>query len=304
MSVNIVSWNLQNLSRKKSDEKLNIIAAELSKYDVAAVQELRDKDVAHILSKKTGMKFILSDPVGSETSGLKGIRKEYYGFFWKDSVQIKTVSNIKATNVFTRTPFAAYFKAKNFDFVLVNIHIVWGKAKDRKQELKHLNDLVEKLQEFCKTEKDLIICGDFNSELCESNCGNWCPALKPPEISNIHGKLYDNFWVPRNTKYLSHGVSKVNDISDHYPIFIEFIDVDNDEDTDIKLDFEMGCKMSKKGTVYSFLKDLENSYDFLFPDKTYFEHYKKFILSLPKEWRDKRFENWKNKKYDICIKDI
>jgi hypothetical protein len=83
--------------------------------------------------------FVTSLPVGRT-------KKEIYAFFFKSSI----ISVLGTPYVyddshddFIREPYIACFKAGNFDFVLINIHVLWGEsAAERKEEKKLLDNIL------------------------------------------------------------------------------------------------------------------------------------------------------------------
>ena len=61
-----------------------------------------------------------------------------------------------------REPFFAKFKAGNFDFYVISIHIIWGDSvTERRAEVLLLDDVYLSVQNM-DAENDIILMGDFN----------------------------------------------------------------------------------------------------------------------------------------------
>ena len=160
---------------------------------------------------------------------------------------------------FVRTPYAVGFRSKNQTFILVTLHIKYGKkAKERKPELKAiahwLSDWAKNISEY---NQNLIALGDFNidkrGDLLDQTFlseGLFVPeALQNEEVTRSifdETKYYDQIaWfngnndVPKLSLEFKNGgnydfVGKVLQnrpltkqqlsfhISDHYPLWAEF----------------------------------------------------------------------------------
>jgi hypothetical protein len=78
--ITIASWNIRILSNNsRDDDELKVIASLLSKFDIVAVQEVRDLQVLDRLKAMLpGFEYAASPEVG------RG-QKEIYAFMWKAS---------------------------------------------------------------------------------------------------------------------------------------------------------------------------------------------------------------------------
>ncbi len=121
-SIKLATWNIRILSNgSRDDTELAEIADILQRYDLIAVQETRDTTVLNRLKNfLPEYDYIASDPVGTSV-------KELYVFFYKISI----ISPIGTAYIypdpndnFIREPCVACFQAGNFDFTLVNIHML------------------------------------------------------------------------------------------------------------------------------------------------------------------------------------
>ncbi|WP_299060257.1 endonuclease/exonuclease/phosphatase family protein [uncultured Polaribacter sp.] len=186
----IASWNIRafgNLTRKwDSDDddspkrdlhSILCIAEIIRRFDVIAVQEVKAniralRDTMKVLGENWSM--ILTDvSKGSSGNGermaylfdtrrvkLSGLAGELVvPNEWTDKAKQETLDE-----QFVRTPYAVSFKSNNQTFILVTLHILYGKkSKDRIKELK---GIAEWLSDWAKDinayHQNLIALGDFN----------------------------------------------------------------------------------------------------------------------------------------------
>src|SRR5690606_29179916 len=85
--VTLVSWNLKNFGKSKTDEQIFYIANLLCDYDIIAIQEVvtgiegnkRIAELADELNRKGNKwNYVISDPTNSS-----GQRSERYAYLWK-----------------------------------------------------------------------------------------------------------------------------------------------------------------------------------------------------------------------------
>lgn len=186
----IASWNIRafgNLTRKwDSDDddspkrdlhSILCIAEIIKRFDVIAIQEVKAniralRDTLKVLGNNWSL--ILTD-VNKGDSG-NGERMAY--LFDTRRVQMsglagelvvpnewtKTASQEALAEQFVRTPYAVSFKSNNQTFILVTLHILYGKkSSDRIKELKGiakwLSDWAKDINVY---HQNLIALGDFN----------------------------------------------------------------------------------------------------------------------------------------------
>jgi endonuclease/exonuclease/phosphatase family metal-dependent hydrolase len=192
----LASWNIRNISKSKSEEKLQKILDIFTRFDLVAVQEVRDVEVLETMLKLLGnnWSYRVSGQVGTAK------HKERYAFFWRTSaVQLisePALLNEETKDYFVREPFIGYFRAGVFDFVLATVHIVWGDSiAGRREEIKQLDKVLLAISDAAKSEKDIILCGDFNmppSDLSWSVDG-WQNLIDEPARTVVGDtSLYDN----------------------------------------------------------------------------------------------------------------
>ncbi|MEQ3665431.1 endonuclease/exonuclease/phosphatase family protein [Olleya sp.] len=186
----IATWNIRafgNLTRKwDSDDEdspkrdlhsILCIAEIIKRFDVIAVQEVKDniralRDTLKVLGSNWSL--ILTDvnkgKVGNgermaylfdtrrvQLSGLAGelvVPEE-----WEDSIKDNALSN-----QFVRSPYAVSFKSGKRTFILVTLHILYGKNK--KNRIPELRGIAKWLRDWADNvnayHQDFITLGDFN----------------------------------------------------------------------------------------------------------------------------------------------
>lgn len=281
----IGSWNIRafgNLTRKwDSDEtdspkrdlhSVLCIAEIIKRFDVIAIQEVKAniralRDTLKVLGENWSM--ILTD-VSKGDSG-NGERMAYLfdtrrvklsglaGELVVPNEWTDTASQEALTEQFVRTPYAVSFKSNEQTFILVTLHILYGKkSADRIKELKGiakwLSDWAKDINAY---HQNLIALGDFNIDergdlLDETFLSEG--LFVPPELQNEEvtrsifdeTKYYDQIaWFngsgnqPRlSMEFINGGnydfvgralsnrtLSKLSLsylISDHYPLWAEF----------------------------------------------------------------------------------
>lgn len=268
-------WCAEESDRPKRDMHALLCIAEIvSRFDVVALQEVKDniKALRHMM-KKLGpdWAFILTDATmgsrGNEErmafvfdtrrvrpSGLAGelvVPEEWIG---RASIDKSTL-----TRQFARTPFAVSFVSGGETFILVTLHVIYGKGPEERTS--ELCGIAEWLADWAKREQswghNLIALGDFNIDRKEDEnyMAFTSTGLRPPAeldcvprtIFRPRGeKRYDQIawfsekgaapvlsltysgkagcfdFTPLVLQSLSRNALSWR-ISDHYPLWVEFL---------------------------------------------------------------------------------
>ncbi len=244
MEIKIGSWNMQNFSYNsifpksksakstKKTGKTEEICKILMQFDLIALQEIRDeKGVEYLVSKMNDYSFWVSDPICSTetTSHLKGVHKERYAFIWNNKIKcLKSPVLFNCDKSFVRSPAVGFFGIMNsqeiiFDFIISTVHIIWGKKRDREEEILKIKELMNKVHVLANAEKDIIFCGDFNTDMHG--------IITEPTVVNSKSH-YDNFVYSKIPEIVGGGVYKFEDqaLSDHYPVYINILATKDDDD--------------------------------------------------------------------------
>lgn len=178
----LATWNVREFGNTKSGgrekEPLLYIAEIMSRFDMIAMQEVRDNldaldELMYYLGK--WWKYLVSD-VTFGTQGnhersafIYDTRKIEFGGLAGELVPSTTKSNgeLKSDFGFARTPFIAGFRAGWFKFTLCTQHFYYGESKsDDPQRLKEAETVVKLLTERMKSKdswaNNAILLGDFN----------------------------------------------------------------------------------------------------------------------------------------------
>ena len=255
-TISMAAWNIRIFSdNSRDDTELAIIAEILVNYDFIAITEIRDERVlrrtlAFLQKMGRDYDYLISSPVGSKV-------KERYAFLF-DSALITVIENgeifADPDDVFLREPYYATFRAGQFDFTVIAIHVIYGKlVGQRQEEIQALATIFQAIQSADPLEQDVILLGDFNRE--PDDLVAYGPLMTIPFMTYLFdlplkshikdSSLYDNILFQTNhlTEYTGeHGINRFDEIyfenddkaanlavSDHRPIWAKFyINVDDD----------------------------------------------------------------------------
>lgn len=281
----IATWNIRGFgdltrkeiskssdSPKRDFQSVLCIVEIIKRFDVIAVQEIK----ANIKALRDTMKVLGNDWSLILTDVNRGDagNGERMGFIFDiRRVQLSglacelvvpqewlnTASNEALTEQFVRSPYAVSFRSKNTTFILVTLHILYGKAsKDRIKELKGIAKwMANWAKDINVYHQNLICLGDFNIDkrgdlLNQTFLSEGLyvpPALQNDNVTRSifdQTKYYDQIaWfnnaqnIPNlslkftnggNYDFVGKALSNRNltkqslsfMMSDHYPLWIEF----------------------------------------------------------------------------------
>ncbi|MEN2402719.1 endonuclease/exonuclease/phosphatase family protein [Flavobacterium sp. MC2016-06] len=243
----VLSWNLENFGKSKSQSGLNFVAKTILDYDIVTIQEVvagygGAQAVAKLVSilneKGSKWDYTISDPTSSSS-----YKTERYAFIWKTN-KVKLKGNAWLEKKYhleiDREPFFATFEINKKTVTLVSFHAI-TKTKQPETEIKYFKFLPQEYPNL-----NLIFTGDFN---CPEKHSVFNP-LKKMGYSSIltnqkttlkqkcNGDVclaseFDNmFYNNKSLNYINSGVllfyqkfntlQEARKISDHIPIWFEF----------------------------------------------------------------------------------
>jgi len=246
--VKILSWNLENFGKSKSDSTITYIANRVKEYDILAIQEVvaghggaqAVAKLADELNRK-GAKwdYVISDPTSSSA-----YKTERYAFMYKTAV-VKIIGEAWLEKKYhfeiDREPYYATFEYKNKQFTVANFHAI-TKSKQPETEIKYFKFLPEEYPNL-----NILFVGDFNCPQShtvfiplrkmnyESVFFNQKTSLKKECINNnCLSSEFDNIWynkekiAVKSSKVIHfytdfENLLKAKKISDHIPITVEII---------------------------------------------------------------------------------
>jgi len=244
--VKLVSWNIENIGKSKSNQEITFIANTIKDYDIIAIQEVvagyggaqAVAKLADELNRK-GNKwdYVVSDPTSSSA-----YKTERYAFLWK-TAKIKKISRAWLEQKYhleiDREPYYCTFEYNDKQFTLANFHAI-TKSRQPETEIKYFKFLPTEYPKL-----NLIFVGDFNCPQShtvfnplkkmgyKSVFKNQKTSLKKDcDGHNCLASEFDNIWYNdakvtiKNSKallfYQSFSTLKeAREISDHIPITIE-----------------------------------------------------------------------------------
>lgn len=259
-TLTIASFNLRVFGQSKAEKEVVLItiADIIKKYDIVAIQEIRDKEekaIIKLLSVVNGAGNDYALVVGTRLGRTNS--KEQYAFFYRTSF-VEMLGEPEtwedAQDQFEREPFLIMFKSKSgtFDFVLINIHT---KPEDAAKEIALLPSVMQYGENYFE-ESDILCLGDWNADgsyFDEDTYQNLFPSQQyfwmiPNSADTTIAKqsnTYDRmagtialqsdwtgewgvFRFDEETGFKETGVKAI-DISDHYPVWANFY-INNDTD--------------------------------------------------------------------------
>lgn len=175
----LATWNIREFDSRRygvrSEEALYCIAEMVSRFDLIAIQEVRqDLQALEKLQQLLGgwWKFIFTDV----TEGSRGnqermaflydTRKMVFGGL-SGEIVIPDKSGQDLSRQLARTPFIVGFKAGWFHFMIATVHILYGKSvaedPNRVKEIEDISNFLKRRATDRHAFSDnLILLGDFN----------------------------------------------------------------------------------------------------------------------------------------------
>jgi len=245
-NVSIISWNIRDFGKTKTDSIINAIANIVHQYDIVAIQEVvsgygGSQGVAKLVSilNRKGSKwdYSISNPTQSPP-----YKTEKYAYLWKTSKVslLKKARLVSELNpIVYREPYLISFKIGNKKIEILNYHA-------RKHKDKPENEITEIIK-YLHTHNQTILLGDFN--LTENHsvwkslyANNYTSAIKnsATTLKNkcnkglyIHNSIDNIYYNKQKVSLISTGkidfvkdcdnLTIARNISDHLPVFIQFI---------------------------------------------------------------------------------
>lgn len=184
--ITIATWNIRAFgSATRTPAAIHYIAEILSQFNLIAITELRDNlaDLERVMDILGPYWRVVHSDYRKDSAG----NSERIGFLYDKRAVVFTGLAAEAeppkkknrkTGVWEdlhadwwRSPYMASFRAGNFDFVILAVHIRWGGSEAaRKPALENLAEWVHKRRKdkFVK-DKDIILLGDFNIPKVDSD---------------------------------------------------------------------------------------------------------------------------------------
>lgn len=175
-TLNIAVWNIREFGKKKRRvDSIHYLAEIVGQFDLVAVVELREnlEDIGRMLPILGPYWRLIYNDAGSD----RGSNGERIGFLYDkravtfngfaaeaDPPKFKKGTEYLPIQSFWRNPYAASFRAGNFDFITVAVHVRWGEEIEaRRKEIELVAKWAKgKAKANFAEDRDLILMGDFN----------------------------------------------------------------------------------------------------------------------------------------------
>ncbi|PKB17726.1 endonuclease/exonuclease/phosphatase family protein [Flavobacterium sp. 5] len=243
----LLSWNLENFGKSKSDQEIDFIANTIKDFDIVTIQEVVAGNggtqaiakLADGLNRKgSKWNYAVSNPTSSTA-----YKTERYAFLWKtNTIKLKGKPWLEQRFhlEIDREPYFATFEIKGKTITIASFHAI-TKNKQPETEIKYFKFLP---QEYANL--NLIFTGDFNCPQSHSVFNplkkmGYTPILQNQKTSlktkskgeNSLASEFDNmFYKSSSIHYIKSDVilfykkfpslKEARKISDHIPIWIEF----------------------------------------------------------------------------------
>ncbi|MDG1874971.1 MAG: endonuclease/exonuclease/phosphatase family protein [Mariniblastus sp.] len=249
----IGSFNIQMLGRTKMSKPgvVQVLVDVARRYDILAIQELRDKDQKVIpqllnLINADGMKYAAA--VGPRQGYPGRGSRTYYeqSVFLYDTSKVDLIGPTYVAEdryqIMHRAPFVGHFRSvqapqeKAFQFVLMNVHVDYDEAT---AEFQALREIIRGIYPNHPGEDDFILLGDMNDS--PDSFPRWMNSQvvaipAQTKTNTLQTKAYDNiiFDAMRTSEFQqqsgvfnlmeTYGLSQSDAqlVSDHLPIWAIF----------------------------------------------------------------------------------
>ncbi|MGE0615496.1 MAG: endonuclease/exonuclease/phosphatase family protein [Bacteriovoracia bacterium] len=238
-SIRVASWNLSEFSHLRSSRAVDKVTRIIweSEFDVVALQEIRDPAAVtrlqDSLKERTGYDWLSF--ISERTRRLGP--DEHLAFIW-NATKVRALSPAGITiddpqDKLAHSPFVAAFRAGEFDFVLVNIHLPrYGRSRTqdilRARQLEMLNDLYFTVREASQDEKDIVLLGDFGADPQHDgwtlHAFDYRPLFSSDRHqSDVRGRgLSDNIWIHPGYTTEYAGGAKIEAFDENDPDYRQF----------------------------------------------------------------------------------
>jgi endonuclease/exonuclease/phosphatase family metal-dependent hydrolase len=250
-TAKIAAFNIQVFGRAKRqrEDVMAVLTKIVREFDIVLVQEIRDSSeqtAPYFLQRINEMEGPKYNHIRSERLGRTTSKEAYAYFYNSETMEFIQGSDYIYNDVFEREPYIASFKSGNFDFTLVGVHT---KPDDAYYEISNLTLVVSSIQEVRPNEKDIIVMGDLNAD---GKYFDEDDILSPFRASEFYWLITNNMDTMTKTDYMydrivllnttlnheyvagtarvfhfdqEYGIDNatfVGEISDHYPVFVEY----------------------------------------------------------------------------------
>jgi endonuclease/exonuclease/phosphatase family metal-dependent hydrolase len=202
--LTVGTWNVRMLSANSRDAtERGLILDQLERFDLVALQEVRDDSIVGILTNGLRARGGTWDWVQSAAVGTAP-NDERYAWVWRtDRVQL--VGGVETWDdvgdLFIREPSWASFRAGAFDFTVITVHTLYGDTMaERRAEAQLLDDVWLAVRSGdLGGERDVLLVGDLNLPPDDRGFDELRavadPLFGPDAQTTIADNTLDNVWL-------------------------------------------------------------------------------------------------------------
>jgi endonuclease/exonuclease/phosphatase family metal-dependent hydrolase len=249
-NIKIATFNIQTFGKTKAS-KPNImqeLAAIVRKYDIVAIQEIKNKEgsvptqfLTEINNNGSAYTLIISERTGLQPDD-KSSQEQYAYYFNTETIHIIEDAGLyddSESDNFQREPYVARFGVNNgnFTFTLITVHT---KPEAAVSEVKSLHNVFLWSKTRFPNEDDFIALGDFNASCTYASSPDFIgspilddyvwivPDDADTNFSTNSVCAYDRIVITNDTVEDFAGNWDVdtsvtdNSVSDHFPVWAEF----------------------------------------------------------------------------------
>ncbi|MDH5589087.1 MAG: endonuclease/exonuclease/phosphatase family protein [Gemmatimonadota bacterium] len=259
-TIRVAAFNIQVFGRAKlaKEDVVDVLVRTARRFDVLVVQEVRDAEegVADAFLEKindgSDVRYAMHE---GPREGRTSSKEQYVVYYRTPAIQLVAAEVADdSLDVFEREPLLVTLRADSLDFQLVVIHV---KPDSAYQELRALEGLVADLMAANPGERDVIVLGDLNADCryldedrpdlpLSGERFHW--VIGNDQVTTTASECtYDRIILTDETlagSYVQGSASVfrfdtefgltdrafVRSVSDHYPVYAEFLTAGVDAD--------------------------------------------------------------------------
>ena len=252
-ALKLGAFNIQvfGASKARKDDVMEHLVDILTRYDIALIQEIRDRSGTAIVSLLARLNAENQNDFAvtlSERHGSTEMKEQYAYLYRRSKVELLQARTYPDPNHnFERPPYIAHFEElqSRQDFALIGVHVDPDEAYDEIESLDTVSDYVAR----SLREPDIAVWGDFNADciylrdyeleelpLYYRDLYTWQIDDDADTTTGLNTCAYDRIvtrgemtrWTKKGSVYqfdkaLRISRNEVRRISDHYPVELDLV---------------------------------------------------------------------------------
>lgn len=270
--ITVGAFNIQVFGTTKAskDEVMEIISDTICRYDIVAIQEIRDSSgtaiktlMEDVKEKNPSYEYVIGERLGRTSS------KEQYAYIYNsEKVELastpQTYPEDAGTDPFHREPYIASFRSTDGDFIatFATIHTDPDEAEE---EIAALTEVAEYCTEVLPEDEMVILMGDFNADCSYFDEDDASSPLRSGEYAWLIGNDFDT--TTKSTDCTYDRIVILGDYQNYYTgdagvmRFDELYDLDQDLTEDVSDHYPVYARF------YTGAKGIADSIDYIYNNK-------------------------------------